>query len=412
MTGTNSMHISLDAVRSIQLAAQGLLAPFPGPATKSDVLAVIRQMGALQIDTINVVARSPYLVLWSRLGDYQPVWLEQLLEERAIFEYWAHAACFLPIEDFPLFRNWMKDGHRGWVDSRRWIEQHAEVVDRILGHIREHGPVRSATFERSDGQASGWWNWKEEKIALEQLFNVGDLMIVRRHNFQRVYDLAERVMPNWNEADSIPYEETFREFIIKTVRCLGIALPAWIPDYFRLSKTVTRSTLQELVRDGTLVEVTVEGWEATPALVLPADLPLVEEAAAGRLSPSLTTLLSPFDPLIWDRARVKALFGFDYMIECYTPAPKRIYGYFSLPILHKGRLVGRLDAKAYRKEKIFEVRSVHLEPGITADDELAQDLVGAISRCAGWHGASQVLIRQANPAELLRLLEREIRQVS
>jgi uncharacterized protein YcaQ len=157
-------------------------------------------MGALQIDTINVVARSPYLVLWSRLGAYDPKWLDELLTEGAIFEYWSHEACFLPVEDFALYRHRMLNAESlGWKYSRAWVEAHRAEIERLLEYIRERGPVRSIDFERRDGKAGGWWEWKTEKRALETLFTAGELMIARRQNFQRVYDLRERVLPSWDD---------------------------------------------------------------------------------------------------------------------------------------------------------------------------------------------------------------------
>ena len=189
------MELSHTAAQALMLAAQGLDRRPPRVATKADVLAAIRRMHVLQIDTIHVVARSPYLVLWSRLGAYPAHWLTDLLAEGALFEYWAHEACFLPIEDYPLFRHRMLDAaNMGWKYAREWARENRAALDHVLAHVREHGPTRSADFERQDGQAGGWWEWKTEKRALETLFTAGELMIARRHNFQRVYDLRERVL--------------------------------------------------------------------------------------------------------------------------------------------------------------------------------------------------------------------------
>ncbi|MBV9111119.1 MAG: YcaQ family DNA glycosylase, partial [Gemmatimonadetes bacterium] len=190
------------------LAAMGLDRRPRRRATKHDVLACIRRMGALQIDTISVVNRSPYFVLWSRLGAYEPRWLDELLAEGALFEYWAHEACFLPIEDYPLFRNRMLD--RGWMKwrfSHAVMEKHADQVARVLETIREHGPVRSAELGAPRSGSGSWWGWKPEKRILESLFTAGELMIARREGFQRVYDLRERVLPDWDDARMPPTEE-------------------------------------------------------------------------------------------------------------------------------------------------------------------------------------------------------------
>src|SRR5947199_7605302 len=193
------------------LAAQGLLQPSERAATKRKALDVIRRMQVLQIDTIHVVARSPYLVLWSRLGSYEPRWLDELLAEGKLFRYWLNEACFLPIEDYPLYRRRMiAPGSWGWKYSHEWVTKHANEVKGVLDAIRERGPVRSSDFTRTDGKRGGWWEWKPEKRALEMLFTAGELMIARRHNFQRLYDLRERVLPSWDDAHLPPRDEARR----------------------------------------------------------------------------------------------------------------------------------------------------------------------------------------------------------
>jgi uncharacterized protein len=392
--------LSLRAARALMLAAQGLDRRPGRRATRVDVLAAIRRMGALQIDTIHVVARSPYLVLWSRLGAYEPRCLDELLAEGALFEYWSHEACFLPIEDYPLYRHRMVDlGSMRWKHSQAYLEKHADEVRQLRERIRQHGPVRSADFQRRDGAASGWWEWKPEKRILEYLFTAGELMIARRDRFQRIYDLRERVLPGWSDADLPPREEALRALVLRAVRALGVAKARWVADYFRMSKRETLARVRRLAEEGTLLQVSVEGWEE-PGYVHPEHAERAVAAAAGRLRPRLTTLLSPFDPLVWDRARALEMFGFDYRLECYTPAPKRRYGYFVLPILRRGALVGRLDAKAHRREGLFEVRALYLEPGVRADDALVRDVAGALQECADWHGTPEVVIRAADPPEV------------
>ncbi|HJS30020.1 MAG TPA: crosslink repair DNA glycosylase YcaQ family protein, partial [Anaerolineales bacterium] len=308
------------------LAAQGLDRVPARSAVKTDVLEAIRRMCVLQIDTIHVVARSPYLVLWSRLGDYRPEWLDELLAEGALFEFWSHAMCFLPIEDYPIYRRLMLDAvdKKNWPVkwSVKWMQEHPEVVDRVRSHLHEKGAVRSAEFENKNRPPGGWWNWKEEKDALESMFLTGEIMVVRRQSFQRVYDLRERVLPGWDDSDIPSSEDVLRALALRSVTALGIALPAWVPDYFRQPKTGNLERLERLAAEGLLLRVEVEGF-AGHAFVHPDQLPLLEEAAAGSREPVLTTILSPFDPLVWDRQRARELFDFDYTIECYTPAPKR-----------------------------------------------------------------------------------------
>jgi uncharacterized protein YcaQ len=359
-------------------------------------------MGVLQIDSISVVARSPYLVLWSRIGAYDPIWLDELLAEGAIFEYWSHAACFVPIEDYGLYRRLMLDK----TDKTRvWMEAHPDALEHVLGHIRKEGPVRSAEFARTDGKAGGWWEWKPEKRALEHLFAAGELMISHRENFHRVYDLRERVLanalPTWVDAFTPTEQEVRRALALKTVRALGVAVAGWVPDYFRTPKKGAASLLEELVDEGSLLRA---GIEDEPAYVHPENARLAEEVLSGRLRSSVTTLLSPFDPVVWDRARASELFGFDYKIEVYTPAARRRYGYYSLPILHDGALVGRLDAKAHRKDGLFEVRAAHLEPGVPVSEELVVSLTGVLRACASWHATPDVVVRHSDPPELAEAL--------
>jgi uncharacterized protein YcaQ len=392
------MQLSIHSARSLLLAAQGLLHERTAPAGREDLLAAVRRMGALQIDTIHVVARSQLLVLWSRLGAFDPRWLDELLAEGALFEYWSHAACFLPIEDFRLYRPAMlrprEDGRLG-----AWLKQHEEVAERVLERIRREGAVRAADFERADGRKGAWWDRKPEKHALEALYYTGVLMIARREGFQRVYDLRERVLPGWNDADLPSESEVEREMALRAVRALGVAPARWVPDYFRRPRKGSAALLRQLASEGALVEVDVPGLGPESAYVHPDHLPLANAAAEGELHSAVTTLLSPFDPVVWDRARARELFGFEYRIEVYTPAAERKFGYFTMPILHRGRLAGRLCPKAHRGEGVFEVRRLHLEPGVEAAPALVQDLGRALRRCADWHGTPEVVVRESVPAE-------------
>jgi uncharacterized protein YcaQ len=400
------VHLSLPAARALALAAQGLLAPPEGPARKADVLATIRRMELLQIDSIHVVARSPYLVLWSRLGQYDPRWLDELLAEGAIFEYWAHAACFLPIEDYALYRREMLDG---WHYQKTWLAAHPDEVGFVLDRIRAQGAVRAADFPRTDGKGGPWWDWKVEKQVLERLLWVGDLMIARRENFQRVYALRERILPDWDDAQTPAPAEVRRAFALKAVRALGVAPARWVAGYFYTPKKGLVALLDRLVDEGALRRVQVEDWD-TPAYVHPDHLPLAEQAAAGALEPTLTTLLSPFDPLVSDRDRAEELFGFYYRIEVYTPSHKRQFGYFTLPILHRGALIGRLDPKAHRAAGLFEIRALYLEPGVAVTDELITDLATALRACAAWHKTPQVVVRQSDPPEVAARLNAVLEQ--
>ncbi len=393
--------LSLDAVRGLMIAAQGLHDRPQPRATKKAVRSIIRQMHVLQIDTINVIARSPYLVLWSRLGDYNPRWLDDLLAEGALFEYWSHAACFLPIEEYPLYRHL----YDSWLGGRanKWLDEHAAVAKRVMDHIQAHGEARSSDFERTDGQKTNWFNWKDEKIALEYLFYAGELMVRKRHNFQRIYDLRERVLAGVEELPALSPAEAHDQFVLSTIQALGVTKAEWIADYFRLYKADVNAALKRLEKQGRLTKVEVEGWNA-PGYIHPANRKHVEAAAKGKIPRSKTTFLSPFDPLVWDRKRALDLFGFDYKIEVYTPAPKRKYGYFTLPILYNNALIGRIDPKAHRKEGVFEVKALHFEPGVVVDDALVTELRSALKACAAWHKTPQVIVRDASKPGLAKQL--------
>lgn len=389
--------ISLTDARLIHLAAQGLLTTPTAPAKKTDVLAAIQRMQLLQIDTISVVARSPYFVLFSRLGSYDPAWLDELLAEGSLFEQWAHAACFLPIEDFPLIRRFILEGLRSSYFSG-WIEDQQEAVESVRSALIDNGSVKSADFKSEKGPG-GWWNWKVEKGVLEYLFSRGELMVVRRENFQRVYDLTERVLPDWDDSTVLPTDEVFRILILKSIEALVIARREWVADYYRLPKRTVLTMLEDMVATGELNEIRVEGW-MEPALYVKDNEPVLKAAKQGKLKATHTTLLSPFDPVMWDRERARQLFGFDFMIQAYTVAEKRQFGYFPLPLLHNGELIGRLDCKAHRKEKVFEVKGFYLETGVELTDDMADKIAGAISCCAAWHQAPQVVMGESVPTGL------------
>ena len=388
--------ISLSHARTIAIAAQGLDRRQPAPS-KAAVLATLRRLAIIQIDSIHVVARAPYFVLWSRLGDYDPRWLDELQHpDGAMFEYWAHAASFLPLELWPLLRPTMQRWSiYGWSGARKWLAENSAVVDHVKSVIRERGPLRSADFAAPDDHAGGgWWNWKPAKTALDVLWSMGELMVVRRVNFQRVYDLTERVLPDWDDRDAPSVEQAREQLAEIGLRALGIATARQLPDYFRQKKAGFEALLQDWAAEGRAIPVAVEGWEA-PAYVHRDNLALLEQPP----TPTLTTLLSPFDSLVWDRQRNLDFWGFDYKIECYTPAPQRRYGYFTLPILWRDRLVGRVDAKAERKAGVFRVMALHLEPGAPLGEQLYADIARTLRECAAWHRTPQVLLERSDPPE-------------
>ncbi len=400
----------------MQLAAQGLLHAPRRRARREDMVNAIAQMRLLQIDSIHVVARSPYLVLHARLGSYPAEWLEQALADGWLAECWVHEACFVPAADVPLHRAWrdQRAGHWAYRHAQRMRREQAAGMDALLERVRAGGPVRAADFERADRGKSGWWEWKPEKRWLEAWFAEGELMVARRERFQRVYDLADRVLarlrpPIDPAMTGMSSEQLRQRFIVDTVRALGVTSARWIADYYRLKPAVDRQELLPLLLSGELVELAVAGW-SEPAYAHRDHADLLERARGGRLRATHTALLSPFDPLVWDRARLLGMFDFDYRIECYLPAAKRCYGYYVLPILQRGRLVGRLDAKAHRADGVFEVKALFLEQGVEVSPRLLQDLAAALVSTARWHGTPQVRLGWCQPSALAGALRRSVRE--
>jgi uncharacterized protein YcaQ len=406
--------LTLPQARSLHLAAQGLLQPPTKAATRKALRECIARMGLLQIDTIHVVARSPYLVLFSRLGAYPQAWLDDALAQGHVFETWAHEACFAPIAHLHQHRVFNTEARMHWSlrGAQKMQVTQRKALDALLAHIRETGPVKSSDFERPEGSASAWWGWKDEKRWLEALFASGELMVARRDKFHRVYDLAERVAPQLLAGEAAPSAEQVRtQFLEQSVAALGVTQARWIHDYYRSKPRLKDADLDALVEQGIVLRVAVEGWDA-PAYVHAAHKALLKKAMTEKLDATHTTVLSPFDPVVWDRERASALFGFDYRLECYTPEPKRVYGYFVLPILCRGELIGRLDAKAHRAEGVFEIRALHAQTGLRWSEAQIHDVAAAIQRCAQWHATPQVTITQTQPAALAMALRRALRAVS
>ena len=386
----SELHLTLRAARHLHLAAQGLLNRPCRLARAADILPAIQQMSLLQIDTINVVARSPYLVLFSRLGAYSPAWLDEALSRGELMEYWAHEACFLPRSDFPLVRHRMLSPHNmGWKYHQSWMDEHADDIVALKAHIAQNGPVRSADFVHPRKGESGWWEWKPHKRHLEGLFTAGEVMVIERRNFQRVYDLTERVMPCWkDETDALTQPQAEAVMLENSARSLGIFRPEWLADYYRLRRPNLDLLMAEWQERQLVVPVDVE--QLGEMWVHQSLLPELARAAQGKLNATHSAVLSPFDPVVWDRKRAEQFFNFTYRLECYTPAPKRQYGYFVLPLLHRGEIVGRMDSKMHRADGVLEIFALYLETGVRVSQHLEKGLSLAINDFARWQGATRV----------------------
>jgi uncharacterized protein YcaQ len=410
--------LSLDEARGAMLAAQGLAAP-PSAPDRAALRAMIERLGVVQVDTISVIERSQYLVLWSRLGAYPMADFDALLHPaRAIFECWCHVASIVPMADYAYHRARLRGATEHlWGGDQEWLRERGPALKRTLALIRERGPMASADFEKLEGEERGgawdWYGGKESRRALQILWTLGELMVHSRRGGQKVYDLPERVLgevfgepiPRGRALPSA--EQRLRHFTRRTTAALGLTTPSWLCDYYRLGtrdgiaggkRAAAAELLAAEAARGQLVPAVVEGLKE-PAYLTPEALAEVERLRAGA-TPQRTTLLSPFDSLIWDRARARALWGYEVVLEIYVPPEKRRYGYYCLAILHQGRLVGRLDAKTHRAQRLLAVNAVYLDDGVRADEALLAGLAGALGDLARFVGAESVTVERSEPAPL------------
>ena len=380
--------LSLKAARRIALAAQGFGAPRPLSANAGHLRRTVERLQLHQIDSVNVLARAHYLPAFSRLGVYDRTLLDRAAwgskSKRTLFEYWAHEASLLPLELQPLLRWRMAAAERGdigWQSLRVYARERRSEADALLERIRAEGPLAASDFEHGKNQG-GWWGWGETKRVLEWLFWAGQITAAtRRTNFERVYDLPERVIPPAIMALPTPTPaDAKRALIERSARAHGIATATDLRDYFRLDPESARTAIAELVEGGTLIPAAVEGWKQPAYLHRDARIP---RRIAGQ------ALLAPFDPLVWERARTERLFDFRYRIEIYVPADKRVHGYYVLPFLLDDRLVGRVDLKADRQNKRLLVRHVTWEPG--APPEAPERLAAELRAMADWLGLESVV---------------------
>jgi uncharacterized protein YcaQ len=382
------MPVSRDEARWIAVNSAGLARrPFRRRAVASDLLRTIRALGMVQLDTISVISRSHETVLWSRLGAYDIAEFHKLYDPGlALTEYLAHAAAIIPAESLHLFRHYMER-----VRQRDdWATEPANraVMDQVLARIRSEGPAGSRHFDRpDDGRRAEQWEWyglKPERRALDALWIRGELVLRQREpGFSRVFDVPERVIPDLWSAPPMSPERRDRSMVMKSLDVLGVGTAGWVSDYFRtggpshVPVARARSVLMALEQEGVASRISIPGIDE-PAWILAEREDLLANLRAGRQRPTLTTLLSPFDNLVWNRDRDERLFDFYYRLECYTPAPKRIYGYYSLPILYRGRVIGRLDPSFDRRRRFLTIRSLHLEPWVKPGEAMLSAVRGAI----------------------------------
>ncbi|MFV2016982.1 winged helix-turn-helix domain-containing protein [Micromonospora sp. LOL_023] len=383
--------LSLAQARRIALAAQGFADPAPtGVPTRRHLRRVLDRVGLIQIDSVNVLQRAHYLPLYSRLGPYPTELLDRAAGRapRELFEYWGHEASLIPVDLQPALRWRMERAHRdAWGGIRRIVVEQPDLVDWVRAEVRARGPVTAAEIEQDTVRPTGnWgWNWSAVKTALEYLFWAGEITSAGRNgSFARRYDVPERVLPPRVMAAPTPTEaQAHRQLVEIAAASLGVAAEPELRDYFRLSAAAVRPVLADLVADGVLRPVRVEGWRQPAYLHHRARLPRWVRAR---------TLVSPFDPLVWERARTERLFGLRYRIEIYVPAAQRVHGYYVLPFLDGDQLTALVDLKADRAAGVLRVPAVWAVPAATTDpDQTAAALAGELARLAGWLGLAAVV---------------------
>jgi uncharacterized protein YcaQ len=377
--------LSADEARRIALRAQGLLG---APDRRGGVPALLRALGAIQLDTISVLARSHELVAYARLGPVGREAVERALWGGKAFEYWSHAACVLPVEAWP----WFAFRRRAFrARGQRWHDVPHGALDGVLARLRDEGPLTTKDLGGARGGGE-WWDWSDTKVAVEWLLDIGEVVCVERRGWRRVYDLPERAIPAGLLAADPSDADCLRHLVAESGRALGVATRNDLADVHRLKG----AQVDAVVGTTGLVPVTVEGWRE-PAWAHPGAL---DTPARGR---HRTTLLSPFDSLLWDRRRTRRIFGFDHRLEAYVPAPRREHGYYAMPLLTGGRVVGRVDPK--RDGSTLVVRRVSLRP--PAVDAMA----AALREAAEWVGCDAVALETVDPPELAAPLRSALRRV-
>ena len=380
--------LSLRAARRIALHAQGFGDRRPtGAPDRRHLRRVVGRTALLQIDSVNVFERAHYLPAYSRLGPYDRALVDRAAyRSRDLFEYWGHEASLLPVATHPLLRWRMARAEaleEGWGRTRQIVRDTPAFVAHVLQRVADEGPVTAGQLHEGERPGGPWWDWSGTKVALEHLFWSGRVTTAARRGFERVYDLTERVLPAPVLALPTPDRaQAQRELVRIAARAHGVAAEGDLRDYFRLRADEGSAAVRSLVEDGELLPVQVEGWRA-PGLLWPgAHLPRRVVAS---------TLLSPFDPLVWERSRTRRLFGFDYRIEIYVPAARRVHGYYVLPFLHEEALRARVDLKSDRQAGVLRVRAAWLEPGSDPGDT-AVALAAELRRAASWQGLGEVVV--------------------
>jgi uncharacterized protein YcaQ len=415
------------AVTALFLERQHLTRPRARRLSPARLTRFVEDVGGLQMDSINVLDRAHYLTVWSRFGPYDRARLDRLVyRRRLLLEYWAHAACLVPVSMLPWWKRAMLDyriRHTGWSG---WLRRNRRLLGVVTEAVRANGPMGHAEMEARGRRrgSSGWWNWRPAQHAIHYLWMTGVLTVHSRRHFQKRFDLMERVLAAGAGPEAVSSEQFLRWHVERSLHAMGAATELDLSRYLtypRLPRAARRAALRAMVAEGLVSEIAVEGSTAR-WLALTRDLPALRRAGRRRSPAEGTTLLAPFDSLLWHRERVSRLFRFDYRIEVYTPGPKRVHGYYTLPILHDGHLIGRLDAKAHRAARWLEVRHVHFEPwlargrapaagwGHVDQDRMVTGLAEAVASLAAFVEADRVTLGRVTPGRLRAALRRAVAQ--
>lgn len=386
--------LSASEARRIAIAAQGLAGARPSPVGTRQINRVIRSLGALQIDTVNVFARAHYMPVFSRLGPYDTHLLDRLVLRRRgpYTEYKPHEACFLPTEDWALFDFRMQRMRAKYEAPGTWAAEHPRVMAWVRELLADGDVIRPGKLDHPwKKRGSSWWDWDDAKHACELLWLFGEAAIAGRQGFERTYAAAERVLPPEVLGSPVARTEAIRELVCRAARAYGVATAADLADYWRIrDRPAIHAAIDDLVAEGELTPVTVEGWSVGGR---PAKAWLHREARIPRRVET-AAILSPFDPLVWFRDRAERMFGFEYRIEIYTPAHKRRYGYYSLPVLVDAAIVGRVDLKADRAAGVLRVQSAWWEPWVEASGvhDVAARVAQQVRQAGRWQGLETVTV--------------------
>ena len=394
--------LSIQQARKLVLLSQKLPPVKQTGSTTAATLSAIEHLGYIQIDTISAIQRAHHHTLWNRNPRYLPSQLDKLLSGKQVFEYWSHAAAYLPMRDYRHSlprKQAIKNG-----DLSHWYERDAALMRTVLERIRAEGPLMAKDFDHA-GKKSGEWKSKPAKRALEYLFMQGDLMIARRINFHKVYDLTERVLPVGIDITPPDSEESTRFLIVRYLQANGLGLPSEIAYLLKNTKPLISNTLQEMVLSGEVLQVSAGDKNY---YALPASLELLNKPLAR----SKLKILSPFDNLVIQRGRIKALFGFDYLLECYVPASKRQYGYFSLPILWDGKLVARMDCKTERKKSLLHIHHLALEPELKKIDDFCLALYKELTAFLIFNNCSNLKVHKTTPVKIKPIMQKVIKSLN